>query len=233
MSDSVMSDFVLPDPSLPASCIDILTANLDEPPLTPHQIATALSTEDREALDAIADPLARRRRAAGRALMRLALAERYGCAAAQLPLSRTAQGKPYILGIPLAFSFTAAGRYAALAMASEGPLGIDAVLAGPRRIDAIRRLLGDQAGAEGDRLAPARAWAGLEAYGKALGTVTRERPAHLARLAAQAREGQDPDLALHALPGPPGGAMALVAPRSLPVWRLLAWRDGLPVVLAA
>lgn len=233
MSDSVTSDCVVPDPSFPASCIDVLTANLDEPPLTPHQIATALSTEDREALDAMADPLTRRRRAAGRALMRLALAERYGCAAAQLPLSRTAQGKPYVLGVPLAFSFTASGRYAALAIASEGPLGIDAVIAGPRRMDAIRSLLGDQAGAEDDPLAPARAWAGLEAYGKALGTLTRERPAHLARLAARAREGRDADLILHVLPGPPGGAMVLVAPRSLPVWRLLAWRDGLPAALAA
>lgn len=75
----------------------------------------------------------------GRALLRRELAHTLGCAPPEVPLARTAEGKPYVATTTeWDFNVAHSGRYIALAFSRSGPVGVDIEWRARRaRIDAL------------------------------------------------------------------------------------------------
>ncbi len=128
-------------------------------------------------------PQARRRRLAGRAALRLALAAELGSDPASLELATDRDGKPFLAGRaaerdPLWFNLARSGELCVIAISRAGPVGVDVEEARgfPEmgRIAAARFAAVEAAGiaalgGEARRLAFYRCWTRKEAYLKGVG----------------------------------------------------------------
>lgn len=110
----------------------------------PLRIPAAAVARWRPALDAgqraqarrLRHPLLRRRAAAAQAALHALLARRLGCEASALRLARGAFGKPHLThpeaGRGLHFNLSHSGDHALVALAAEGPVGVDIEVLDPR-----------------------------------------------------------------------------------------------------
>jgi 4'-phosphopantetheinyl transferase len=157
-------------------------ADLDEDSLQAD--LCALSSGELERLRRIVDPVQRARRARCRAALRSILGEALGVPAKRVPLATDPGGKPYVVGARgLSFSVSHSGAVGAIAVATEGPVGVDIEVAGSRRNVArlARRWFSSAEIAALERLPPdlrarsfLRCWTAKEAVAKAVGEPLSE-----------------------------------------------------------
>lgn len=130
-----------------------------------------------EHVDAANERLAvevRRRRRRARVLLRWALLERHGVAAARGGIvERDEHGKPFMVGAP-AFNVSHSGPLCVIAVAGTGPVGVDVEMPREVQLGPDRQALIVAAGlglcpGEGDALPFLTAWTRLEALAKARG----------------------------------------------------------------
>lgn len=136
-----------------------------------------LPASDRARLTAVGNATERRRRRAAYAALRFLLGDCFGPRARTASIHRLPGGAPHLIGIRAVFSLSHSGRYALVALARQGMLGVD--LEGTRTlaIPAARRTqLAMAATTVGSHaLDPSRdadvlqAWTRLESLAKATG----------------------------------------------------------------
>jgi 4'-phosphopantetheinyl transferase len=137
-----------------------------------------LLPEERAVAQSIADPLRRRWQTSLRIALRLLLERAAGPAVRGSPILRAAGGKPALASAPVAFNLSDADHLALIAIAREGPIGVDLERVRPLHLAPHRRraILASGAGLAGapwpgdagDRALLA-AWCRIEAYAKATG----------------------------------------------------------------
>jgi len=137
-----------------------------------------LSSDERERADRFKFAHVRRAFVQGRLFLRRALAQITGCPAAEIQFISEGNGKPALLGRPLAFNLSHSGGAALLAVAGAGPVGVDVELMRETRdlIGLARRYFAATEYEELIRLeandqtaAFYRCWTRKEAFIKALG----------------------------------------------------------------
>jgi 4'-phosphopantetheinyl transferase len=144
----------------------------------------ALSSGELERLRRIVDPVQRARRARCRAALRSILGEALGVPAKRVPLATDPGGKPYVIGARgLSFSVSHSGAVGAIAVATEGPVGVDIEVArSPRNVVRLaRRWFSSAEIGALERLPPdlrarsfLRCWTAKEAVAKAVGEPLSE-----------------------------------------------------------
>jgi 4'-phosphopantetheinyl transferase len=224
--------------------LDLLGPQLDE--IDRH--LNLLSDEERSWPESAVPEQSRRRRAA-RLALRLLLLQAGATGARGAPLQLDRHGKPELSGSAMAFNVSHSGGLALIALAREGPIGID--LEAPRRValGPARQALIEAAGAVLGTPAPASelgfldAWTRLEAFAKARGSgigalltelgITARGVRNLSAARAAARAGEvlaasELAVAPLALPGSHAGAVCAPAPLLAmpPAWRWLTREDA-------
>jgi 4'-phosphopantetheinyl transferase len=119
---------------------------------------------------------ARREYVATRAALRRLVSARLGISAGEVALERTALGKPYVVGAPLEICVSHSWPFAAVAVSSSGPVGIDVehrtrardVRRAVARVASERELAALEAAAGAEQAL--RIWTRKEAVLKAEGT---------------------------------------------------------------
>lgn len=169
---------------------------------------TWLDPEKRARIDR-QDALHRKQTVCADALARLMLAEPGGIAPPSLRFVRSANGKPSCPALPLAFSLSHSGGYAACAVSAR-PVGVDLEEVRPLRPALLGILSGEERAWVGDDAARfARLWTAKEALlkcrGAALGRL-RHLPLAMSPGGPAARQGA---LRLYFPPAPEGYALAL------------------------
>lgn len=191
---------------IPGSQLRLLRLDaVDDAQLTRWE--TWLDPEKRARIDR-QDALHRRQTVCADALARLMLAE-LGGAPETLRFEHSANGKPSCPALPLAFSLSHSGGYAACAVAAR-PVGVDLEEVRPLR-PALLGILSEEecAWVGGDAARFARLWTAKEALlkcrGAALGRL-RHLPLAMTPDGPAARQGE---LRLYFPPAPEGYALAL------------------------
>lgn len=177
----------------------------------PAQLArweTWLDPEKRARIDR-QDALHRKQTVCADALARLTLAELGGGAPQSLRFARSANGRPSCPALPLAFSLSHSGGYAACAVSAR-PVGVDLEEIRPLRPALLGILSEEERAWAGDDAARfARLWTAKEAllkcHGAALGRL-RHLPLAMSPGGPAARQGA---LRLYFPPAPEGYALAL------------------------
>lgn len=132
---------------------------------------------DRARLTAIGNATERSRRRAAYAALRSLLGACFGPRARTAPIRRLPGGAPRLSGIRAVFSLSHSGRYALVALARQGMLGVDLEAARALAMPAARRtqIAAAATGVGSHALDPSRdadvlqAWTRLEALAKATG----------------------------------------------------------------
>lgn len=205
-----------------------------------EQVSPHLSHDDLQRAATLADAEAVRQRRAAYIALRLILNRAFGIAVQGVPFERTGTGKPHLPGHAGGFSLSHTHGHALVAVAAEGPIGVDLewprdVRVAPERRQRIERAA--QSLAPGHPLPDTedrrflQAWVRLEAYAKArgsgigsvltqIGVAGGRRSLHaedrLAQFLAEGPAITVADLALHpavaSLAGRPGRVSPAVFP---------------------
>lgn len=209
-------------------------------PVSSNLYWRTLSADERRRADAYRGAELRRRFVAARGLMRHALAERTGTAAADLVFEYTAMGKPFLRNTDVTFNLSHCDDLAALAIAHQRVVGIDVELIREGRdfSGLAHRFFGsDEAARVCDAPANCRAaifyfhWTCKEAWLKAHGdglaipldSFQVVPTPHSVNLSVQASDGRAP-LRVQSLAIAPGVAAALACGGQRPRVTIAHWR---------
>lgn len=159
-----------------AGSLDLWTIRLDADPI--GKVADCLAVDEEARADRFRRPEDRRRYKAARGGMRAILGRYLGADPAGLAFRYGPHGKPELPGAPIHFNLAHSHELAVLAVADEGPVGVDVeYLDRPRDAPAIvNRFFTERERAVFAALPEAlrieafyRGWTGKEAYLKAIG----------------------------------------------------------------